>query len=215
MSSLSRRALLTMASLVVTRSASASAPTSASPGAPGGSADFARLRAARATLRSLQGRFTQTRTLRLFRHDVVSHGRFALRGATHLLWAYDAPEATSYVWTPRTMAVRARGEAVRTMESRPDVARQIAPMRLALTGGLDELERDFALALRADEGGGFTLSARARASAIRPQEIVVTLDPTLTRPSCVTLRAGARDVVVVTFEELRLNEPIDDRVFAL
>lgn len=208
MSVTTRRALLALPWVLVARAASAE-PTRELAAHP--SPDLTaleRLRAARSRLRSLQGRFTQTRTLRLFRHDVVSRGRFALLGATHLLWSYDAPESTSYVWTPRTMTMQTRGEPARTTASRPEVARTIAPLRLALAGDLDELARDYALTVGKGEDSAVTLTARARAVSQRPQEVVLALDASMTRPLSVTLRTGERDVVAIRFDEVRVNEPI-------
>lgn len=79
-------------------------PTSAAPAAPATSAastawcdDWASIRKAATTIKSVEATFIQTRTLRILRKPLVSRGTMAFRRPNDLRWEYQSPLQTLLV----------------------------------------------------------------------------------------------------------------------
>ncbi|MGH7297681.1 MAG: outer membrane lipoprotein carrier protein LolA [Polyangiaceae bacterium] len=200
---LSRRSLLAVAALML-----------ASP--PAGAADdpldglLARIARARAPLRTLQGPFTQTRTLALLSTDVRSTGTLALVRPDRLRWELAPPDAVTFFVGPEGLAYRSPHGQGRMPAGGGGIARALDDLRTLLGGDLGRLRERWDMRVVRDDAGGAEIDAVARqgiASSLRGFRFALT--PDLVRPTHAVLVDGPHDRTVVEFGTLVVDHPID------
>lgn len=204
-----RRAFLgsiVLGALAVSRRAAADAP------AIGIDARLAAIAQARAGLTTLQGPFTQTKTIGLMATQIKSSGTMYLERPAKLRWELAAPDSVVYWMLPAGLAYKGRnGQGSLPVTDR--MAPQLADMKAFLGGDLGSLKARYELReLPADAGAGGAVSIEATpkiAEGARFKQVVLTLDPDLVRPRKIVLVEGAKDKTEILFGELKKNAPID------
>jgi hypothetical protein len=172
---------------------------------------LARIARARAPVRTLQGPFTQTRTIGLLATDVRSRGTLTLVRPDRLRWELAAPDDVTFWVTPEGLAYRsAHGEA-RLSAVSGRVGGALDDLRTLLGGDLARLGERWDLRVLRDDASGAEIEATPRAGAAGPlRSSRLGLAPDLARPTRAILVEGPRDKTVVEFGLLSVNVPVDD-----
>jgi hypothetical protein len=203
---LSRRALLgASALLLATRSAAAA----------GGAADLlARIDRARASVRTLQGPFVQTRTIGLLATDVRSTGTLALVRPDRLRWSLAPPDDITFWVGPEGLAYRSLHGRGRLPATSARIATALQDLHDLLGGDVSRLGERWSFAVIRDDVGGAEIEAAALvADASAPsvaRRLRLALAPDLVRPTRVLLVQGEHDRTVIEFGDLSVNAPVDE-----
>jgi Outer membrane lipoprotein carrier protein LolA len=169
-----------------------------------------RIARARAGLRTLQGPFTQTRTIGLLTTDVRSTGTLALVRPDRLRWDLAPPDDITFWMGPEGLAYRsAHGEA-RVPTSSARVAASLEDMRTLLGGDLSRLRTRWDLRLVRDDASGAEVEGSPHADAAVPlRGIRFVLAPDLVRPVRTVLVEGPKDRTSIEFGAIVVDAPID------
>ncbi len=206
---LSRRALLgASAALLLPRMAAAGGP-------PAGV--LARIARARAPVRTLQGPFTQTRTIGLLATDVRSTGSLALVRPDRLRWRLDPPDDITFWVGPEGLAYRSAHGQGRLPATSARIAGALQDLHELLGGDPSRLGDRWSLTVLRDDASGVEIEAlplTTDASAPGPSAVArrmrFALAPDLVRPTRVLLVEGDRDRTTIDFGDLAINAPIDE-----
>jgi Outer membrane lipoprotein carrier protein LolA len=198
-----RRALLcgSLLALASPRSARASDPPDAL---------LARIATARASLRTLQGPFVQTRTIGLLATDVRSSGALVLVRPDRLRWELAAPDAIVFFVGPEGLSYRgAHGEA-RMPSADARLTGALDDLRTLLGGDLRKLNDRWDLRVARDDATGAEIEATPRPHATTPlKSLRFSLARDLVRPMRAVLVEGPRDRTVIDFGALVVDAPVD------
>lgn len=204
----SRRAFLGLGLGVA---ALALAPRSAFADAPAIDDRLAAITKARAAMTTLQGPFTQVKTLGLMATQLRSTGTMWLERPAKLRWELAAPDSVTYWMLPNGLAYKGKnGQG--TLPVTDKMAPQLADMKAFLAGDLTALKERYALRELPDPTGAGLVTIEATPKtpdAARFKQVVLTLDPDLVRPRKIVLLEGARDKTEISFGELKKNVPIE------
>ncbi len=201
----SRRTLLaTSLSLLVPRRAAA-----------GGVADLlARIAKARAPVRTLQGPFTQTRTIGLLATDVRSTGTLTLVRPDRLRWSLAPPDDVTFWVGPEGLAYRSAHGHGRVPAASARMAGALEDLHELLGGDVSRLAERWSLTVLRDDASGAEIEAAPLAvdagAASFARRLRFALAPDLVRPTRVLLIEGERDRTVIDFGELSVNAPVDE-----
>jgi Outer membrane lipoprotein carrier protein LolA len=205
---LSRRSLLgASVALLVTRTVMA-----------GSIADLlARVARARASVRTLQGPFTQTRTIGLLSTDVRSVGSLVLVRPDRLRWRLDPPDDITFWVGPEGLAYRSAHGQGRMPATSARMAGALQDLHELLGGDLSRLSNRWSLTVLRDDASGAEIDAlplAADASAGGPSSVArrlrFALAPDLVRPTRVLLVEGEHDRTAIDFGDLTVNVPVDE-----
>jgi hypothetical protein len=178
---------------------------------------LARIARARAPVRTLQGPFTQTRTIGLLSTDVKSTGTLGLLRPDRLRWQLAAPDDVTFWVGPEGLAYRSAHGQGRVPASNARVAASLQDLHALLGGDLARLTERWSLAVVRDDATGAELEATrkpdgaaagAGPSVARTMRFALT--PDLVRPTRALLVEGAHDRTVIDFGELAVNAPLDE-----
>ena len=202
-----RRSVLTGAALLFTASVARA----------GSTADLlARIAKARAPMRTLQGPFTQTRTIGLLSTDVRSTGAMALVRPDRLRWHLAPPDDVTFWVGPEGLAYRSAHGQGRVPASSARIAAALQDLHALLGGDLAELGARWSLTVLRDDASGAEFEATAAApdgSASSPggaRRMRFALAPDLVRPTRALLVEGDQDRTAIEFGDLTVNGPIDE-----
>jgi hypothetical protein len=171
---------------------------------------LARIARARSNLQTLQGPFTQTRTIALLATDVRSTGTLTLVRPDRLRWELAPPDAVTFWVTPEGLAYRSASGKGRLPATTQIMSAMLDDLGALLGGDLQTLLRRWSLRAVREDSQGTAIEALPRAGSpggLKRMELG--LAPDLTRPTEVTLDQGPRDRTVIKFGELRVNAPVD------
>jgi hypothetical protein len=171
---------------------------------------LARIARARAPIRTMQGPFTQTRTLGLLASDVRSSGRLILVRPDRLRWELAPPDAIVFFVGPEGLAYRdAQGEG-RVPAVNARTAAALDDLRVLLGGDLAKLRQRWDLRVVRDDASGAELEATAHAGAqSQLRRIVLSLAPDLVRPLRAVLSEGPRDRTTIDFGPMVVDARVD------
>jgi hypothetical protein len=199
----SRRAVLAAsAALLASRVARADDPATDA---------LTRISKARASVRSLEGPFTQKRTIGLLVTDVRSHGTLTLVRPDRLRWELGAPDSVTFWVGPEGIAYRSAHGHGRLAIPGVRIAAALDDLRTLLGGDLLKLQERWSFRVLRDDGDGAELEATARAptnGGIRTMRFALAVD--LIRPVRTVLVEGSRDRTEIEFGESTVNGPIDE-----
>lgn len=171
---------------------------------------FARVGRARAPMRTLQGPFTQVRTIGLLATDVKSTGTFALVRPDRLRWELAAPDSVVFWMLPEGLAYRSAEGSGRLPSATPRIAAMLDDVRTLLGGDLSHLRSRWDLRVSRDDPSGAELAATARTPDAPIKSFAFTLAPDLLRPVRALLVEGPHDRTAIDFGSLQVNAPVDD-----
>lgn len=176
--------------------------------ATGIDARLAAIAQARASLTTLQGPFTQTKTLGLMATQIKSTGTMLLERPSKLRWELAAPDSVVYWMLPGGLAYKGKnGQGQLPVTDK--MAPQLADMKAFLAGDLGSLKARYELR-EVPDASGVTIEATPKvAEGARFKQVVLSLDPDLVRPRKIVLLEGAKDKTEIVFGELKKNAPID------
>jgi hypothetical protein len=163
-------------------------------------------------LSTLQGPFTQTRTIGLLATDVRSQGTLTLVRPDRLRWELAPPDDVTFWIGPDGLAYRSAHGRGKVPEGNARMAAALDDMRSLLGGDLTRLRERWALTLLRDDPTGIELEATARSGASAGAGLAsmrFALAPDLLRPTRVLLFEGPRDKTRIEFGELTVNSSID------
>jgi hypothetical protein len=203
--SVSRRALLTATvSALASRVAWGDAPPQDV---------LASIARARAAVRSLQGPFTQTRTIALLATDVRSRGTMRLIRPDRLRWELEPPDDVTFWIGPEGLAYRSAHGRGRVPAGSARIAAGLDDLRTLLGGDLARLADRWSLRVLRDDASGVELDATGRdrgRDRAGPRSLRIELGADRVRPRKITLVGGDADRTVIEFGELVLDGPIDE-----
>jgi hypothetical protein len=108
---------------------------------------LARIAAARATLKTLVGPFTQERTIGLLATSVRSQGTVYLQRPDRLRWELEPPDDVVYWITPEGLAYRSKTGQGRVPPAQARLAKSLEDLRTLLAGDLGQLRTRYDLKL--------------------------------------------------------------------
>jgi hypothetical protein len=202
-----RRSVLTGAALLFTAGMARAGSTSDL---------LARIARARAPMRTLQGPFTQTRTIGLLSTDVRSTGVVALVRPDRLRWHLAPPDDVTFWVGPEGLAYRSAHGQGRVPASSARIAAALQDLHALLGGDLAELGARWSLTVLRDDASGAEFEAVAAAtdgSAAPPgatRRMRFALAPDLVRPTRALLVEGDQDRTAIEFGDLTVNGPVDE-----
>lgn len=164
---------------------------------------------ARAAVKTMQGPFTQERTIGLMATKIRSTGTMWIERPSRLRWELDAPDSVVYWITPEGLAYKGKnGQGRLPVTER--MAPQLEDLRAMLGGDIGSLRTRYELKEVPAEGGQVAFEATPKlVQNARFQKLAFTLDADLVRPRKVVLVEGPRDRTEIVFGELAKNRPID------
>ncbi len=176
---------------------------------------LARIAKARAPVKTVQGPFTQTRTIGLLATDVRSTGAFALLRPDRLRWHLDPPDDVTFWVGPEGLAYRSAQGQGRVPASSARVAASLQDLHALLGGDLARLGDRWTLSVVRDDASGAEIEAVARpdaAAAGHPiaRSMRFALAPDLVRPTRALLAEGDHDRTLIEFGDLAVNAPLDE-----
>jgi outer membrane lipoprotein-sorting protein len=171
---------------------------------------LARIAKARSNLLTLQGPFTQTRTIALLATDVRSTGTLTLVRPDRLRWELAPPDAVTFWVTPEGLAYRSTSGSGRVPATTQSTSAILEDLGSLLGGDPQTLLRRWSLRVLRDDAEGTAVEALPRTgSPAGLRRMQLTLAPDLARPTEVTLDQGPRDHTLIKFGDLRINTPVD------
>jgi hypothetical protein len=171
---------------------------------------LARIAGARAGMQTLQGPFTQTRTIALLATEVRSTGTLTLVRPDRLRWELAPPDAVTFWVTPEGLAYRSTSGSGHLPATTRSMSAMLEDLGALLGGDLQALLRRWSLRVVRDDATGTAVEALPRAgSPAGLRRMQLTLAPDLARPTEVTLDQGPKDRTVIKFGELRVNAAVD------
>jgi hypothetical protein len=170
-----------------------------------------RVARARSGMRTLQGPFTQTRTIGLLATEVRSRGTLTLVCPDRLRWDLAPPDDVTFYVGPEGLAFRgAHGQAAAGPAS-PRFAGVLDDLRTLLGGDLAALRVRWDLSVVRDDATGAEIEAASRPGAgVAPlSSIRFALAPDLVRPTRALLVSGPKDRTDVQFGAMVVDGPVD------
>jgi hypothetical protein len=172
---------------------------------------FARIARARAPVRTLEGPFTQTRTIGLLATDVRSRGILTLVRPDRLRWELAPPDDVTFWITPEGLAYRSAHGQARLSAAGARVGGALDDLRTLLGGDLARLRERWDLRVLRDDANGAEIEATPRHGSAGPlRSSRLGLSPDLVRPTRAVLVEGPRDKTVIEFGPLAVDTPVDD-----
>jgi Outer membrane lipoprotein carrier protein LolA len=178
---------------------------------------LARVGKARAPVRTLQGPFTQTRTIGLLSTDVRSVGSLALVRPDRLRWRLEPPDDITFWVGPEGLAYRSAHGQGRMSATSARIAGALQDLHELLGGDVSRLSDRWSLAVLRDDASGAEIEAlplATDASAGGPSAVArrirFALAPDLVRPTRVLLVEGDHDRTAIDFGDLAVNAPVDE-----
>jgi hypothetical protein len=213
-SAITRRRLLAGAASILAPGTLLGASASGDTNATGSVPDLlARIARARAPVRTLQGPFTQTRTIGLLSTDVRSVGALALLRPDRLRWKLAPPDDVTFWVGPEGMAYRSAQGQGRLPATSARLAAALGDLHALLGGDLSRLSERWSLTVLRDDAGGAELEAQSLlgdASAGGLRKMRFALAPDLARPTRALLVEGEHDRTAIEFGDLIINAPLDE-----
>jgi hypothetical protein len=171
---------------------------------------LARIARARAPVRTMQGPFTQTRTIGLLATDVRSTGALILVRPDRLRWELAAPDDVTFFVGPEGLSYRGAHGSGSQLPPDARIAGALDDLRTLLGGDLTRLRERWDLKLVRDDASGAELEATPRATAPSPlRSMRFALARDLVRPTRALLVEGPRDRTVIDFGALVVDAPVD------
>jgi len=171
---------------------------------------LARIARARAPVRTMQGPFTQTRTIGLLATDVRSTGALILVRPDRLRWELAAPDDVTFFVGPEGLSYRGAHGSGSRLPPDARIAGAVDDLRTLLGGDLARLRERWDLKLLRDDASGAELEATPRATAPSPlRSMRFALARDLVRPTRALLVEGPRDRTVIDFGALVVDAPVD------
>jgi hypothetical protein len=171
---------------------------------------LARIARARAPVRTMQGPFTQTRTIGLLATDVRSTGALILVRPDRLRWELAAPDDVTFFVGPEGLSYRGAHGSGSQLPPDARIAGALDDLRTLLGGDLTRLRERWDLKLLRDDASGAELEATPRATAPSPlRSMRFALARDLVRPTRAVLVEGPRDRTVIDFGALVVDAPVD------
>ena len=175
---------------------------------------LARIARARAPVHTLQGPFTQTRTIGLLSTEVKSTGTLALLRPDRLRWQLAAPDDVTFWVGPEGLAYKSAHGQGRVPASNARVAASLQDLHALLGGDLSRLNERWTLSVLRDDATGAEIEAvRNDADAGSPavaRKMRFALAADLVRPTHALLVEGEHDRTAIDFGELSVNAPLDE-----
>lgn len=171
---------------------------------------LARIARARAPVHTMQGPFTQTRTIGLLATDVRSAGTLVLVRPDRLRWELAAPDDVTFFVGPEGLSYAGAHGHGSTLPPNARIAGALDDLRTLLGGDLNRLRERWDLRLLRDDTSGAELEATPRATAPSPlRSMRFALARDLVRPTRALLVEGPRDRTVIEFGALVIDAPVD------
>ena len=171
---------------------------------------LARIARARAPVRTMQGPFTQTRTIGLLATDVRSTGALILVRPDRLRWELAAPDDVTFFVGPEGLSYRGAHGSGSQLPPDARIAGALDDLRTLLGGDLTRLRERWDLKLLRDDASGAELEATPRATAPSPlRSMRFALARDLVRPTRAVLVEGPRDRTIIDFGALVVDAPVD------
>jgi outer membrane lipoprotein-sorting protein len=171
---------------------------------------LAEVSAARSTLHTLVGPFTQVRTVGLLSARVRSTGTLTFVRPDRLRWELSPPDAVTYWVTPEALAYRGRAGSGSVRASNPKAAAALDDLRTLLGGDLAHLSERYDLAVSGPDEGPFTFDATPKAGvATGGTHLTFVLSSDRVTPMSATIVEGPRDRTEITFGVLTKNADVD------
>jgi hypothetical protein len=189
---------------------------------PAGAADVAadllgRIARARAPMRTLQGPFTQTRTIGLLSTDVRSVGSLTLVRPDRLRWRLAPPDDITFWVGPEGLAYRSAHGQGRMPATGARIAGALQDLHELLAGDPSRLSERWSLTVLRDDASGAEIEAlplagdaSAGGTSAVARRLRFALAPDLVRPTHVLLVEGDHDRTVIDFGDLAVNAPVDE-----
>jgi hypothetical protein len=171
---------------------------------------LARVARARSATRTLQGPFTQVRTIGLLATDVRSTGTLAMVRPDRLRWELAPPDSVVFWMLPDGLAYRSAQGAGGIPSATARLAAMLDDLRTLLGGDLTRLRTRWDLRITRDDASGAELAATARTPDAPLKSFQFTLASDLVRPVRALLVEGPHDRTAIDFGALRVDAPIDD-----
>ncbi len=169
-----------------------------------------RIASARAPIRTLQGPFTQTRTIGLLAAAVRSTGTMTLVRPDRLRWDLAPPDDVTFFVTPEGLAYRSAVSRGRVPAVGAKLGSALADLRAVLGGDLAKLQGHWDLTVLRDDSTGAELAATPRPGTdTLLRRIRFALGPGLAVPTSTLLVESTRDKTLVEFGALLVNAPVD------
>lgn len=173
---------------------------------------LARIAAARAPVRTMQGPFTQTRTIGLLSTDVRSRGTLTIVRPDRLRWELAPPDDVTFFVGPEGLAYKSAHGQGRIGSGAGHVADSLQDLHALLGGDLADLAGRWSVRVLRDDASGAEIDVTSRATTdgtVRTMRLA--LAPDLVRPTRAVLVEGPRDRTTIEFGEIALNVPVDER----
>jgi hypothetical protein len=183
--------------------------------AAGASDLLARIARARAPVRTLQGPFTQTRTIGLLATDVRSTGTLTLVRPDRLRWSLAPPDDVTFWIGPEGLAYRSAHGRGRLPATSARMAGALQDLHELLGGDIARLGDRWSLTVVRDDATGAEIEALpiagdASAGSMVARRLRLALAPDLVRPTHVLIVEGEHDRTVIEFGDLVVNAPVDE-----
>jgi hypothetical protein len=170
-----------------------------------------RIARARAPVHTLQGPFTQTRTIGLLATDVRSRGTLTLVRPDRLRWELAAPDDVTFWITPEGLAYRSAHGQGQLSAASVRVGGALEDLRTLVGGDLARLRERWELRCLRHDASGAEIEATARSGSASPlRSSRLALAPDLVRPVRAVLVEGSRDKTVIEFGQLVIDAPVED-----
>jgi hypothetical protein len=176
---------------------------------------LARIAKARTQVRTLQGPFTQTRTIGLLATDVRSTGTLTLVRPDRLRWSLAPPDDVTFWIGPEGLAYRSAHGQGRLPATSARMAGALQDLHDLLGGDIARLGERWSLTLLRDDATGaeieaLPLAVDASAGPSVGRRLRFALAPDLVRPTRVLIVEGEHDRTVIEFGDLAVNAPVDE-----
>jgi hypothetical protein len=173
---------------------------------------LARIAAARAPVRTMQGPFAQTRTIGLLSTDVRSRGTLTIVRPDRLRWELAPPDDVTFFVGPEGLAYKSAHGQGHIAPGTGHVADSLHDLHALLGGDLADLARRWSVRVVRDDASGADLDVTARVATDETARAMhLTLAADLVRPTRAVLVEGPRDRTTIEFGEIAVNAPVDER----
>lgn len=172
---------------------------------------LAEIKAARASLKTMKGPFTQERSIGLLATKVRSTGTLTMVRPDRLRWELAPPDDVIYWVGPEGFSYKnARGKG-HLPAAAGRLASAMEDVRLILGGDIDRLQKRYELTLasKTPDEVSFVAIPKPAAADIRMQKILFSLGKDRSTPTRATLVEGAKDKTDITFGVMQRNIAID------
>lgn len=171
-----------------------------------------------ASIRTMDSRFIQVKTLRFLNDKMTAEGRMVYDGGNKLRWAYEKPYSYTFVLNGEQVLIHSGKNQQRIDISQSKLFQGIAEVMMStVTGRGLTSGRDFACSMWKSDGGDWVAVLTPKRKEMKKlfKEIRLHIGSREQMVKSVEMTEQSGDTTVITLKDVKTNGAVDAKMFAV